>query len=250
MTVIFIAWGHYDGFKDAVKCAETFAGCPVHVVSENPVPCQNQHRIQDCPQSHALLTKLQRETGDNRWTYLIRWLLLKEFIDLHPELDPPWFAPDWDVLFFRPLSESYQPFLQDDYVVSIHDEFPFPQSAAYCINTLGALVCFCELVHRIIGEHSAAYKVDDMSTWAMMQRESPFWKVGDLNEIHNGSVFDHNIHCGKARFKMDGQAKRITWVNQKPEFTGLNGVPITANTIHCWGTYKGKTGDLLRKAGL
>lgn len=247
MTVIFIAWGQYDGFKDAVKAAETFAGCPVHVVSENPVPCQNQHRIQDYA-AHSLAQQLRTQTGDNRWTYILRWLLLKEFAEKHPELSLPLFCADWDVLLFRPLSESYAPFMQDDYTVSIHDEFPFPQSAAYCINQLGPLKSFCDLVERLI-QQSPLPVVDDMALWAQMQRENPFWKVGDLNVIRNGSVFDHNMHTGQPRFEMDGPAKKIEWVGNKPAFRGKDGL-VRANSVHCWGSYKTRTAELLRKAGL
>lgn len=247
MIVCFISWGQYDGFKDAVKCAEALAGWPVHVVSEFLIPCQNQHRIQDYP-AHHLMKSLQQRTGDNRWTYIVRWLVLRDFINAHPDLGWPVFCADWDVLIMRDLNQSYAPFLQDDYTVSIHDEPPFPQSAAYCINQLGPLNSFCELVERLLKETPLPV-VDDMALWARMQHENPFWKVGDLNVIRNGSVFDHNMHTGKARFHMDGPAKKIEWVGKKPAFRTSDGL-VRANTIHAWGSYKTRTGEMLRKAGL
>lgn len=248
-AIVYVAWGQYDGFKDSVKSAEKIAGWPVHVISQFPVPCQNHYPITVCPKANAMLRDLQSRTGDNRWTYIMRWLLLKEFIELHPELDWPIFCPDWDLLYMRPLSESYAPFMQDDYTVSIHDEFPFPRTAAYCINQMGPLASFCELVHRVIRDNSAQYKTDDMALWTQMQNENPFWKVGDLNVIHNGSVFDHNMHTGKARFEMDGEAKKIEWIGNKPAFRHKDGL-VRANSIHCWGSYKTRTAEMLRKAGI
>ncbi len=92
-----------------------------------------------------------------------------------------------------------------------------------------------------------------MEAWSRLSRKFN-WKVGNLFETINGSVFDHNMHCGGERFVMDGPAKYIMWQDgppcYQPYFVRLDGALVAANSIHCWGTYKTRTREVLLKCGI
>jgi hypothetical protein len=93
--------------------------------------------------------------------------------------------------------------------------------------------------------------------------QSEKWKVGNLllDEVNGEKVsghFDTNMHMGEDQFIMEPSSvpawgpitKKIEWVDNSPYFIRLDGTLAKANWIHCWGSYKFRTHELLEKAGL
>lgn len=224
MTIAFIFWGKYDGFNSALACANARANCPVIVIADRPHP----------------MGKLLAETVGNWCSYsLSRWFVLLELGRKMPHIFPV-FCCDWDVMIFQDLAKAYEPFQDCDFTVSMDGNM---MSAVYGMNRVEPLEALCEVIKRDAKDKT----LNDMEATARLAREGN-WKVGNLFEIKNDSVFDHNIVCGSERFQMDGNVKRIVWHNQSPYFVRHDGGLVRANTIHCWGPFKSKPAELLKKA--
>jgi hypothetical protein len=187
---------------------------------------------------------------------IARWFVLRELVR-NGEVSLPVFCSDWDILFFSPLKASTSPFLKHDFCLSTAYDLASPHSsAAYTVNAIAPLDAFCDLIEHICATGNQAVKVNDMIGWSQVAASGKF-SVGDLFSITNGSVFDHNIACGRDRFYMDNpsaeialRAKTIIWKDSSPYFVKLDQSLVKANTIHCWGTFKTKTSELCRLAGI
>jgi hypothetical protein len=88
-----------------------------------------------------------------------------------------------------------------------------------------------------------------MEAWSRNRRAHD-WKVGNLYEIHDNSVFDHSMHAGGERFVTDGPAMKVVFENQQPYFLSHDGSLVAANTLHCWGSYKTRTAEMRKLAGI
>lgn len=247
MNLVFIFWGHYDGFTDALACAKARAACPITVISDGEKPDGvNYFPLSSFEESARMVDALSPHIG--RWASLsmARWFVLRELGKRQPELFPV-FCSDWDVMIFRNLQEAYAPFEKFDYTVSVNEG---GSSAAYGVNQAEALDSFCEHVAKALRDGTVkTVAPNDMEAWATHTRSGP-WKAGNLFEIQNGAVFDHSMHAGSDRFVMDGPAKKIVYQNGQPYFVLHGGSLIVANTAHCWSTYKTRTGEVLRKCGI
>jgi hypothetical protein len=247
MTLCFIYWGNYDGFKDTLACAKARAACPIWVISDGPAPAGVNHlKLSTFPVADSIRNLITPNAGEWAAYSLSRWFVLRDFAANHPHLFPI-FCADWDVLIFRDLAKAYAPFLQYDYTVSVHEGM---ESAAYGINRMEPLDAFCKLVEKLNVENDPRAKsLNDMEAWSLNRREHG-WNVGDLFQVQNGTVFDHSMHCGEKDYEFEGPAKRLKWDNGFPYFTLKSGEKIAANTIHAWGGYKTKTGFVRRAAGI
>ena len=245
MTLVFIHWGHYAGFQDALACAIARAGCPIWVISDRPAPGRVKHLpLSTFPTASRMRCEIAVHTGAWASFSLARWFVLRELITLHPEITFPIFCADWDVLIFRDLATAYKPFESFDYTVSM--EGPM-ESAAYGINRPEPLHAFCRLVECLCAE--GAKDLNDMEAWSR-NRRAHNWNVGNLFEIHDGSVFDHSMHCGADRFMMDGPTKKVLLESGQPYFVLKDSKIIAANTMHCWGSFKTRTAEVRKMAGI
>ncbi len=158
------------------------------------------------------------------------------------------FCADWDVMIFRNLPDAYAPFKTFDYTNS---QYTGMGSAPYGINNPAALEALCDLIEA----NATDSTLNDMEAASRLERTGN-WKVGNLFEIVNGSVFDHSMHCGGDRFQMEGEAKRVVYSDGNPYFLlhdGLLTAPetlIAANTIHLWGSYKTRADEVARHCGI
>lgn len=240
MTLVYINWGHYAGFQDILNCAIARAGCRIIVISDVPKTGVEYLPVSEFPIGEQMLNALEPHVGLWAAFSLARWHVLRQLAEREPDIFPV-FCSDWDVMIFRNLAEAYAPFADCDYTVSIDGGMA---SAAYGVSNFAALDALCKLVEENITEKT----LNDMEAWSRLTRTGA-WKVGNLFETIGGSVFDHNMHCGGGRFAMDGPAKRVVYEDGYPYFISPDGT-VAANTIHCWGTYKNRTGEVLRKCGI
>jgi hypothetical protein len=245
VTLVFIVrttLDPYPGFTDVIESAKRRANCPIWVISDQPDPGGvNYVPISEFPVGDEMRARFARQMNPWSCLTLARWYVLRDFIRKY---DPPFpiICMDWDVMIFRDLGAAYAPFEECDYTVSVLDGL---DSAAYGINRMEPLEAFCDMVEGISDDNRPeAQQLNDMLAWRLF-RGTAAWKVGDLFEIRDGSVFDHNIHCGADRFRMEGEAKQVVFLGGTPYFVALDGSLVVANTIHCWGTYKTRTRELM-----
>lgn len=247
MTLVFIMWtanGGYSGFANVLECAKRRANCPIWVISDQGAPGGVHHvPISEFPVGDRVRDQYSKHTAPVLGMSVARWFVLRDFIKEHNPAFPI-FCADWDVMIFRDLADAYAPFADCDYTVSMVGD---ADSAAYGVNRLEPLDAFCDMIDTMNDENDPrAEMIDDMLAW-QLNRETGPWNVGNLFEIRNDAVFDHNIHTGDGRFQMAGPTKKVVFRKGTPYFATLDGAPILANTIHCWGKYKTRTGKLLRK---
>lgn len=249
MILVFIYWGNYDGLNAVLACAKARAECPIYVISDSQPPSGVNHIPISDYSIGGRMMELFCSNNICRWAAfsLSRWYILRDFM-ISRELPFPVFCADWDVMIFRNLAKSYEPFREKDFTVSYEGAM---SSAAYGVNHIDPLNAYCTLIEKQAhdgGDYAAT--LNDMEAWARTYRAHLF-KVGNLHEIHNGSVFDHSMHCGQDRFAFDGEAKRLEFHEHNPYFVLKDGqTRIAANTIHCWGSYKHKPNELAKHAGI
>lgn len=246
MILVYIFWGHYDGFQAVLECAKRNALCPIYVISNGaPVKDAIHFPISDFDSSVTRL-KAKCVSLTPPFVSVLRWFVLQTFCE-RMNLRTPIFCSDWDVMLFRPLAESYAPFRRYDYTVSINRHGD--SSAAYGIGNLAALNAFCTMIHQLIeSDDLRARRLHDMEAWRIVTATNK-WNVGDLFQTTSGSVFDHNITQDGGRFVMDGKCKKVVWKGSKPHFVQVkDGMLIRANSIHCWGPYKSKPAELLARS--
>lgn len=253
MTVVFIAWGRYGGFPDAVRMAVARSGCPVYVI------CDTSPKMSGCTEipinefpSGCFEAEITQRNGGS-WFHsrsLARWCVLLEAATKLGMSWPIW-CLDWDVLVFSDLNQATKPFLGFDYCVS---QYRTSSSAPYLINRPEPLVEFCQQLRLIIatGTQETLHHLQDMAAWGMFAgtETGKGFKAGNLNQIINDSTFDHNVHCDGTDFVADGQVKKIEWRNGHPYFFAASAPtqPVLAHTVHCWGTFKTRTGELVKRA--
>lgn len=247
MTVVFIYWGgeNYPNVVDAIACAKAKSCLPVYVISDTVpnIDC-NFESVSQFGKALKVREKLRGITTVAE--SLSRWFVLNEFAKTRENMFPV-LCFDWDVLTFRNLEEAYRPFLGFDYTISIGDG---GWSAAYGVNHKKCLDGFCSFVEGLVESGDPRSKnLNDMEAWAHYGRSNGS-SIGNLFEIKNGSVFDHSMHVGSGIYEFDGPAKRVVFVDGSPHFVLLDGTFIAANTMHCWGSYKFKTGDVRKMAGV
>lgn len=252
MTCIFIAWGNYAGFDDALWCAREFSGVPLHVISETTRGYGVQHDIRDYLPASRLAGLTARMNGLPALNprSICRWIVLLDFMQRNPHVTWPVFCLDWDVLVFQDLNHAYAPFLNCDFSITapIEPGSTLQRSAAYAVNHSEPLEVLCHMVDDWIASDQPLDWLNDMSAWSRVADSANWWSVGNLLEVKNGSVFDANLTDPQGMAWGDG-GKKIVWANGRPHFISLQtGRLIKANALHCWGPYKNKTHDFVCKA--
>jgi len=248
MTLAFLNWGHYSGFRPVLDCAKARAGCPIIVISDyDKLKGVESIPIANFPVGNAMLNLFAPHVGQWQAYSLARWYVLRDLLRNRPELFPV-FCADWDIMFFRDLAQAYQPFLTNDYNVSVDNGVA---SAAYGINRIEPLESYCDMTEKLFRDKSGDLSIqNDMIAW-LANTSTGKWKVGNLFEIHNGTVLDHNIHCGTDRFIFDGENKLVEFHTGHPYFVlKSDQTRIAAASIHCWGDWKSKPESVLKLIGI
>lgn len=231
LSLVFPFWGGDNNWwPDIHKLAQAFADCPIYV-------------IKDPPMDAKLRGLMERKAITPFHAYgMARWFAILELLK-SGKLRLPIAIFDWDVAVFQSLPRTMEPFADCDLAVS--EMFLPIRHVSTCglLNRIEPLEEYARLVR-------AGHKRNDMEPWGLIAR-NPKFRTGNLFDVVNGGVFDHNIHVADGRFdaEPDG-AKVVVWVENKPHFRMEGGRLVRANTIHCWGSYKNRTAELVAKAGL
>lgn len=249
MNLTFVFWGNYGGFPDVIKLAQRRAGCPIHIISDGvgqKIP--GWVDVREFSGSLAMLGDLRkRHTRGWQCSSLCRWLVLREFARSRG-LSGPLVLSDWDILWTRSLEESRDLFEKFDCMVS---DAGCGSSAAYVVNNQDVLDAYSEELIRWMRTKASPWGDDfnDMCVWSDVANSGK-WRVGNMWKEHGGSMFDHNIHVGEKEFVMDGPAKKVVYRNGDAFFVKCSGEEVLARSIHCWGTYKNRTSEVLRNLGI
>jgi hypothetical protein len=251
MTVVFtsIVQGYpgcqrYAGLNDAIKAARAFSGCPVRIITNDP-ELKGPEVIRIISVSMPVPCS---KNGNLNFSSIARWFLLCDQM-WAGNIEPPVFTPDWDVLIFSDLREACAPFLKYDFASCFFENGRIV--APMLINSILPLESFCQvaLLKQEWTEHD-----HDMVFWDTVHKDRrSTWSVGNLSLPADDTVFDPGMHQQVPGFALATEAnesKRLVWKDHKPHFVTPQGKLVRAHTIHCWGSYKNRTAELLGRAGL
>jgi hypothetical protein len=252
---------YYPGILDTIKADETRSGCRVWCISDRSLPCKNFIPLESCCKS---VNELKNKIDRNRWRNwgllgLKRNLVIWDFINSRSDLTWPIFPMDNDIPIFSNLEEVYKPLLNNDFCSSIYNKselYPGGTAGAYSIHNME---CFQAGIDLLLSSVLDDLSLTDMTLWSKIY-QSGKWKVGNiLSKFDGGGAFDSNMHVSEDRYVMEPstvpmwglETKKITWKDGHPYFTELlDGSLTIAHWIHCWGSYKLRTKELIEKAGL
>lgn len=266
MEIVFIAitqepYGRvYPGTMDAVRAASARAGCPVWLLTDHrPFLHSTSNPVVSLPLLMYWKTAgsyLAEETTniEDRLSVasVLRWMILWDFIETKPDIQWPILALDTDVLVFSDLNAPYQPFLTFDFCAELKGN---NTSAAYSVHNAE---CLNESVRVAQELGKTRRRVNDMQVWTAIY-QSNLCEMGNLEPERDGSVFDMSMHGQCDRYETEPSTdtiwgpvtKKITWLNGCPHFTRKDdGKLVKSHWIHCWGSYKNRTGELVKAAGL
>jgi hypothetical protein len=242
MNVVIPAWGEYAGFKYAALSAVTHAGCPVYVIGNANLGVGKFIPIMDFGHANEVKGRLIPHLGNSapfQAAAIARWFVVRDLIEVHGIL-PPLFIADWDTLTFCNMNEAHLPFRCCDFAVSV--DKPGVHTAPLFINRVEPVIAFCDLVNSMLNCRSPFLaEANDMNLWTHSTYAHQ-WAFMDTSKVVKKTTFDHHLmHDGRGRWSMDRGSKRMGWKNGFPYFkTFYFGLGIRANTLHCWGVWKGK----------
>lgn len=255
MNAVIPVWGHYSGLVPTLQCAIKHAGCPVHLVTEKPYHLGVFHAMSGFPFAQRIANQLLgvlTGAGAALHAYSIaRWFVVREMITTK-RITLPVYVFDWDTLIFANLAEAHEPFEKYDYAVSVEDptaDVPARTAPSY-VNRLEPLNAFCTAVESLLRSNACSLKsgvLDDMLVWGILS-ELFLWNVGDTARVHNRSVFDHHLMAQLDVYIPGDIGKRIEWVQGRPHFIRREGIAVRANTLHCWGPFKGAESWLIKRS--
>lgn len=259
MEIVFIAitrptlGTHYAGTRDAIKAAEKRSGCRVWFISDNQGATVNFCSLNRYWKTAQKLLDETTYEARNRWAVasILRWLVLRDFIVNTNDLVWPILCLDYDVIVFSDLTKAFAPFAPFDFCLPVYPTGG--TTAAYSVHRIEPLDACVELVFDMA---KRVPSMNDMALWTEMYQTRK-WNVGNLLPETETGLFDMNMHSGAGDYMMEPssvplwgpETKRITWQDKNPYFTRIkDGKLVKAHWIHCWGSYKGRTAELLKQS--
>jgi hypothetical protein len=262
---------HYNGYPDALKCAVALSNTEVISIGPVDYSCGSFFDVSRYAEKLKPFNDLYFGKFGNdplawiRGHSLMRWFCIGMFCQ-DQGIDTPIFAPDWDMLIFQDMREAEARMDCYDFSVGL---------AALHIKHPSLLMMFYGMAMECVREgkeafpdveHAARRRTgnatwSDMEIWEVLRSRVGLKKV-TVTEVKGGSVFDDIIQVlpGESELELDETdvhafskrvSKRIVWEGGRPHFVIKDsGRLVKANTIHCWGNYKMRTAELLKKAGL
>lgn len=228
---------------DCIKAAKARSGCNVIVVNTEKNVCAGsvQCRFSDL-----------QSVPDNvvKWNLMfqVRWMMVQWIAKQH-NLTGPFYCPDWDIIVLHDVVPHIMALCGFGMLYTMDNGHC--GSAAHVVNNIDTLNAYVDYMLSMSKQATEPWQLSDMHTWHLFCRANQI-PIANLSEEFLGGVFDHNIHTGGDVWDVDsGCRKRIEWHDYKPYFVRSHDQKrIKAEAIHCWHTYKHKTGELLKHAGL
>lgn len=231
----------FAGYEDAKHMARRNSGCEVFCLDKSHSGTHDKNYLD--------LISGRPEKARNDIMSMRRNLIALDFLTA-VNVEAPYILPDWDFLIFQNLVEAFRPFNDCEWAAGIHNDGNM--MPAHFLNSLAPLFEFNKILIKLLKTVSDdEYKncFQDMMIWRMVF-ESYKFKAGNTAAVVNGSTFDCGMRCASASelptgFKTDADGyKAVNWVRGIPFFETVDGRPVKANWIHCWGKYKDKTAEL------
>jgi hypothetical protein len=237
----------YPGYKHVLACAKAFAGGRVFSIAKEDQGFAEHVPLQDYyGASNEFRDKFLEVWPEPRYIWhlnsYVRWFAIRDLMK-RSGLDYPVFTPDWDLMIFQNVAEACKPFSMWECLLG---------GSAYYIRHAGVLDEFCEAAMRALRFREHAHPTD-MTIWQRLGINKYL-----IRRPEHGALFDINIHLKQGcqldagADKFNGRSpKKIYWIDGRPHFMDLASAELVkANCIHCWGSFKEKTGELAGKAGL
>jgi len=250
LTTIFVAnnAGDYPGFADALRAAVAFSNTRVISISNRDMGIGEHVCIE------PYLDKIQWFVDEwamwkghplHMWAYrcMNRWLIMSQYVK-DAGITGPLFTPDWDVLIFRDLHESYPHFCH------------VPITIYGCVYHVNDHAFFAEyeraLREALSDNENSPEPFNDMNLWERIGLRKLI-----LTRPVNGFLVDVNMHVPQGCVMtdeimwQDKPSKKLEWINKKPHVIAKDTQELVkVVSIHCWGAYKNMTSELLQKAGV
>lgn len=243
MNLIIAGVGKIPYLFDCIKAAKTRSGCDVIVVNTEKDVCDEsiQCKLSDIP-------SVPEKVMQFNLLFQVRWIMIQWVIKQFG-LTGPFYCPDWDIIILHDVVPHIRAMSGFGMLYTMDNGHC--GSAAHVVKNSSVLDCYIDYMISKSETVKEEWELSDMNMWHLFCRHEQI-PIANLSEEFLGGVFDHNIHTGGDVWEVDEEGrKKIEWHDFKPYFVRRHDQKrIKAEAIHCWNTYKNKTGELLRHAGL
>lgn len=252
--------GHFAGLPVALKQARKWNDRVILIGDQRqPDEIKNSvefHVLEDYSKSRDRFQPLwDRHHGSNKDAWFLRasllnWLVLADWMEFHQENFVC--TVDTDVLLFERIEEIYPHWAQFDLSACN----PLGTMQAPTFVSLHAMREFRDYLFDLfekpnltLGETQARAECRCcMSAWRRASNCRSL-SAGNLCDVVNGAVFDHNLGM-QYGFEDDRQGNRILEFEkgQPYGFFGSERRRVRFNALHCWGNWKSRMAELVRRS--
>jgi hypothetical protein len=242
--------------RHAGEAAKRHSGCETILLSNYDVPGWDDAR----PFMHRVNRALRAISRNNNkaiprqiW-FISRWFVIHEFIT-HYGYHRPVISIDWDALIFQELWPHFVScgITDCDYAASYDRNRSRSFTAPIVINNLKVLDMFVRVMTGVfhlwppalLNPEGAFAGAGDMLWWNKVAVLCGY-KIGTVSNEVNSRMFDPNIILDEDLYEHDGcQGKRIVTQDGQPHFVRKDGTLVKAVAIHCFMSWKNRTGELI-----
>lgn len=228
--------------RSAVLCARRLSGLQVKVISKHPIKCDGWFDTRDVEKEARLRFPKEWKTlvEENHYPQPWRASAVRQWFALSCCITEPTLVLDWDVVVSDGLEIPLSAFSNYQGVVT---------TSGFVINDQTLIDDFLRSSTTHRPSHTGI-----MDLWlAYYQRE----KSGGLLRLCEESdpYFDFNMHTHTKRWQSDPSiifdgkpSKLLVWNSEKPHFVEAgSGKLYPAWIIHCWGAWKSRQEDLVKR---
>lgn len=236
--------GHVD---IACRSAREFANGDVVLIADNPyassceyVPASEfsmlSNRMNHAYKHRSKLPEPFEKVCFARWAMIYEWALHEGVGDM--------LCCDSDVMLFHdPFKIPLFTELDFDYTLS-RDECYTAGCSYHTTDDLGRFMDFCFEGFSSNKE----YMWCDMIAWQWFSYANKDLKLQFTEVPYKGFVLDHHLGCMNG-WKNNGIGKVITWKDNKPFATTIDGEDAALVNMHCWSRFEEKMPEYYKLGG-
>jgi hypothetical protein len=182
---------------------------------------------------------------------LVRWIWLLDYMQREHLSEA--FHCDCDMLLFQDMEQERNMWLKKfDYTLNTNPTNGLPHAASSYV-TLPLLEALVKFMFERQGR-----EMHDMLLWKEFWQEHSEFKCGEMNEIRDGAVYDHNLGDTEYMYEQcpiypandaawpNYPKKLVNWNKGKPYFqVKESGELVRAKSLHCWAAIKTKMRELV-----